>query len=41
MGEHGANLCNLKSKFSVTLNIKIVLYLEKNLFESAGNLLRR
>lgn len=29
MGEHRTNLCNLKSKFTITLNIIIVLYLEK------------
>lgn len=41
MGEHGANLCGLKSKFSITLSIKIAFYLENNLFESTGRLLER
>lgn len=31
MGEHRTNLCNLKSKFTITLNIIIVLYLEKKM----------
>lgn len=38
MGERGANLCGLKNKFNITLNIEIVLYLENNLFEGAGRL---
>lgn len=38
MEECGANWCGLKSKFSITLNTKIVLYLGNKLFESAGKL---
>lgn len=41
MEEYGANLSGLKSKFSITLIIKIVLYLENNLFESTGRLSER